>query len=245
MKTEYNKSYSVSYSNVAKNAQLSLVSAITLVQDMMTEYFESFGSDNIVLKKENKAIWVLARTKIHFIKKPKWKEIIKGNAYTTKITPIRVETETKFTNIDNEPLFYANQQSCVIDLESRKIRKVDSVNYPLDMEVRPTYTKINYLKLNEHFKEKDKIYEKKVFSTDIDYSGHTNNAIYVRCVVDTLSCEFIDNHIITDFEIQYISESKEGQTLEIYRKIKENEIDFLIKEGEREIIRANLKYKAI
>lgn len=62
------------------------------------------------------------------------------------------------------------------------------------------------------------MYEQKVFSADIDYSRHTNNAVYVKYIANTLSCEFLDKNKITDFEIHYINESKEGQNLRVYKK---------------------------
>ena len=53
---------------------------------------------------------------------------------------------------------------------------------------------------------------------------------------------FLKNQI-TDFEMHYINESKEGQILRIYKKAREQEMEFLIKEKDREIARAILKYK--
>lgn len=56
---------------------------------------------------------------------------------------------------------------------------------------------------------------------------------------------FLDKNQITDFEIHYLNESTEGQTLKIYKKEREQEIEFLIKEKDnnKEIARAVLKYK--
>ena len=88
------------------------------------------------------------------------------------------------------------------------------------------------------------MYEQKVFSSDIDFSIHTNNVSYVKYIVNTLPCEFFEKNQITDFEIHYIRESKEGQVLKIYKKEEINAMNFLIKEGENEIVRANLKYIA-
>ena len=48
---------------------------------------------------------------------------------------------------------------------------------------------------------------------------------------------------ITDFEIHYINESKEGQILKIYKKEENKNISFLIKDCEKEIIRANLIFE--
>ncbi len=242
MNSEYKKDFSISYTDSDRKIQLSLVNAISLVQNMVTEYFEMIGSDNIVLKRENNALWVLAKTKVHFNRHPEWKEKIKGSTFTSKISPIRVETETEFTDEYNNILFYAKQETCAIDIDTRKIRKINTVNYPLDIETKSISDDLTYSKLNDEFTEKDKAYEQIVYSTDIDYSGHTNNVIYVRHVLNSLSCEFLDNCEITDFEIHYINETREGQNIKIYRKIKENEVLFLIKEGERDIIKAKLNY---
>ena len=44
--------------------------------------------------------------------------------------------------------------------------------------------------------------------------------------------------------MHYIAESKEGQTLKIYKKeLDNNVIRILIKENDREIIRASIDYK--
>ena len=48
---------------------------------------------------------------------------------------------------------------------------------------------------------------------------------------------------ITDFEIHYINERKEGQNLRVYKKVESNVIDCLIMEKEREIVRAKLLFE--
>ncbi len=245
MKVEYKKEYKINYTEVDQNLKLGLVEAMTLPQNMVTEYFESFKSDNIILKEQNNAIWVVSKAKIHFYQYPNWRDIIYGRSYTTKVKPIRVEMETTFKNKEGENLFAVKQESCAIDLKTRKIRKVETVNYPLDMETEENVIQEPYLKLSETFSDNDFVYEQKVFSTDVDYSRHTNNVVYVKYIANVLSCEFLDNNQITDFEIHYINESKEGQILKVYKKEKENSMEFLIKEKEREIIRASLDYKKI
>ncbi len=78
---------------------------------------------------------------------------------------------------------------------------------------------------------------------DIDYSKHTNNAIYTRLIMNALTSDFLTKNKITDFEIHYINESKEGQVLKIYKKEENDSIKFLIKSDEKEIVRANLIIK--
>ena len=242
MENEYKRKFFIGYSNCDRKVNLSVLNSLYLIQDMMTEYFGFIKSDNIILKSENNAIWVLAKRNVHFNKYPKWRDLIEGTVFTTGIKPIRVETEAQFKDKDNNVLFYANQETCVIDLTDRKIRKINTVNYPTGVQIKEGINKEKYLRLNTEFTEADKVYEQKIHSTDIDFSYHTNNVSYVKYILNSLNSDFIDSHKITDFEIHYINESKEGQKLSIYKKIKDNEIEFLIKEENREIARANLKY---
>lgn len=243
MKIEYKRKYKVNYTEVDQNLKLALVDAITLQQNMGTEYFESFKSDNVVLRNKNNAAWVVSKTKVHFNKYPNWGDIIDAISYTTKVKSIRVEMETVFKDKNEENLFCTKQEMCPIDLKTRKIRKITTVNYPLDMKIEENVIHEPFLKLSDNFSEDDLVYKQRVFLTDIDYSRHTNNVAYVKFVVNTLSSEFIDKYQITDFEIHYINESREGEELKVYKKEKDYSIKFLIKEGEKEIIRASLNYE--
>ena len=243
MKVEYTKNHSINYTEVNQEGKLDIISAFNLVQNVMTEYFESFKSDNIRLKANNNAIWVVTKAKMHFYKYPMWQDKISGIGRTTKVKPIRTEMETTFRDKNNELLFSTRQESCVIDLDTRKIRKVETVDYPKDMEVEEPIFKVPYQILKDEFSEDDYIYKQKVFSSDIDFSRHTNNVSYVRYIINTLPCKFFEENKITDIEIHYINETREGQILKIYKKVMENSILFLITDGEKEVIRAKIDYK--
>lgn len=243
METEYRKRHEITYTEVNAEGKLDLVSSINLVQNMMTEYFENIKSDNIRLKKNNNAIWVVTKTKIHFNKYPMWREPVQGQSYTTKIKPIRIQLETAFKNKQKEVLFCTKQEACIIDLDTRKLRKINTVDYPENMTTKESIFEKPYARLKEEFSEKDFIYNQKIYSSDIDFSKHTNNVSYVKYLVNTLPCSFFEKNTITDFEIHYISESREGQNLKIYKKDKEDAIEFLITDGENEIVRAKCKLK--
>ena len=245
MNTEYTKKHAVTYTELNQKGEFSLVSSFNLLQNVMTEYFESFKSDNLRLKENNNAIWVVTKTKIHFNKYPIWRELVKARGYTTKTKPIRIEIETNFEDAKTENLFIAKQECCVIDLESRKLRKIDTVDYPKDMKTEETKFPKSYLRLREEFSEKDYVYKRKVYSSDIDYSRHTNNVAYVKYIANTLPSKFFEENQITDFEIHYINESKEGQVLKVYKKDKNNSMEFLIKNGDDETVRASLNYVKI
>ena len=244
MKIDYKKEYKIAYTDVDSKAKLSLTSCLELAQNMVTDYFGSFQNDNLTLTNKYNAVWVYSKTKVHFWKIPKWKDNLKLETYAEKIKPIRIELETSFKNENDELLFGVNQELCIMDLETRKPRKLNTINYPVDMETGASVVNCSFQKLNVKFEESDLVYKQKIYSQDIDFSKHTNNVIYARYIMNCLTNDFLDKIEITDFEIHYISESKENQILEIYKKEKNGEIEFLIKDEQegKEIVRANLKY---
>ena len=74
MKREYVKKHTMTYTELDTKLQMNLVSSLNLPQNTVTEYFGSFASDNIRLKKNNNAIWVVTKTKVHYNKYPKWRD---------------------------------------------------------------------------------------------------------------------------------------------------------------------------
>ena len=245
MKIKCKKEYKMDYSYLDKDLKLRVNECFNLAQNTATEYFKKFNGDNIYVREKDNAVWVVTKSKIHIYKNISWLDTLTGESYTSMVKPIRVETETKFTDSNNELVFIASQQSCPLDMDTRKIRKIDTLTFPKDMEIDNSLFKNDYQKLNDIFNKTNFVYEQKVYSQDIDYSNHVNNTVYIRYIMNSLSNKFLDKINITDVEIHYIAESKEGQILKIYKKEKENSIEFLIKEGEREIIRARLSYKIV
>lgn len=162
MKIECKNDYKMDYSYLDKNIKMRINECFNLAQNNATEYFKKFKEDNLYVKEKYNAVWVVSKSKIHIYKNPTWLEIIHGESFTSLVKPIRVETETKFTNKNNELVFIANQQSCLLDIDTRKIRKIDTVAFPSNIEVENTLFDNNYQKLNDVFEESDFAYEQRV-----------------------------------------------------------------------------------
>ena len=217
MKYEYNNKCEITYSNVDKELKIGLINAVALAQDMMTAYFDTIKSDNETNKTKNNAVWVLSKTKIHFENYPKLGDYLEARSYTTEKKLARVEIETDFME-NGKTAFVVAQECCPIDVSTRKIRKINTISYPDDMECIETELDERYTKLNTEFEEKDKVYEQKVLASDIDFNNHTNNVMYVKYLINAFESDFWVKNKIEDFEIHYINECREGEILSIYQK---------------------------
>ena len=243
MKYTNEKEFTLSYTGLDNNAELNTLYAIELAQNLMTEYFGSFKSDNLRLKKQDNALWVLSKTKVRFFNKAAWLDKLFAKGYTIKNTAVRTYIESVFFNQDSKLVFVALQENAVIDLTTRRARKIDSVSYPKDMEYEKSAKELSFEKLTAEFSEDDFVYNQKNYYTDIDFSNHTNNAVYIRHILNTFPSKFFTEHRVDDFEIHYLHETVEGDLLSVYKKEAENSAEFLIKSGDNEVVRAKLTFK--
>lgn len=243
MKYKYNNEHEVTYSEVDKNINLSLLHSIMLAQDMMTKYFKTIGSDNYTTKMKDNSVWVVSKARILINKFPRWLDVLKEESYTTQKKLARVELETIFKDKKDNMLFIVNHESCPVDLTTKRIRKINSISYPSDMELEESMQNKEFSKLNTFFSDRDICYSFNVKSSDIDFSDHVNNAIYVRYIMDAFTSDYWNHNLIKNFEIHYIKEAKEDQSLTIYKKeLEDGIIDVLIKSDQCEIVRARIEY---
>ena len=244
MKYDYKKEFTLHYSEIDSSARFSLISALNYIQNMSTEYFATMGTDNFTVSTKNNAVWVITKTKIKFIKRPVWKDKIFIRIYSVKVSAIRFSVEIRFENENRECVVIAKQEYCAMDIDARKARKISTISFPTDLEVENEEYLEEYRKLRDKFTQSEFVYSTKITSQDIDFSKHTNNVVYVRYLMNIFSCEYLESNEIDEFEIHYISESKEGQNLDIYKKeFSDKEIEFLIKVEDKDIASAYIKFK--
>ena len=229
MKYEYRRDFDITYSQADRWLNLDLVNATSIVQEMNTEYFKTFACDNISCKERDNALWVITKTRLHFVRVPVWNDRISGVTGTIKTHGYKTELDTSFVS-GSSLSFVARQELFVIDATTREPRRIDTLGYPADMEYVPETLELRFFRIKEELGEEDLVYTDHFRLSDIDYSNHVNNVVYVRYVLNALTPEFFSSRRIVDFEIQYRHECYEGHELGVYRRdIDENTMDFQIK----------------
>jgi acyl-ACP thioesterase len=65
-------------------------------------------------------------------------------------------------------------------------------------------------------KELSRQAQRSVCFTDLDRNGHMNNTRYMDWIDDLLPSAFHREHSVTEFTVCYLSETREGQTLQLH-----------------------------
>lgn len=243
MKYEYTKSFNTSYSTIDRSGKLGLVELMNLNQDMITEFFGSVGSDNKILRQNDNAAWIYTRTKVALKEMPFWNTKTHAKTFVSGKSPIRLEVETDLFDENEKLIFAAKTEMCAIDFVERKIRKIDTLTFPQDLEVSESMITEPFGRLKTEFEASDFVYGQKVFASDTDFTCHTNNARYVKYLMNTFDFRFYEEKSITDFEILFAKESTEGDELTIWKKqTAEKEFSFQILKTDEAVVKAVLKY---
>ncbi len=243
MRYDFRKSFDISYSRIDRWLNLSLVDAVYMAQEMNTDYFRSIESDNVTVKNRNDALWVLAKTRLHFVKTPIWGDVLEARSYTLKSRGFSTEIETTFT--EGELRFVARQELCVIDATKREPRRIETISYPKDMEAETEALSMRFFRLKEEFDESALVYTDHFRLTDIDFSNHVNNVAYVRYLANALPKQFYEQNSIVDFEIQYRHECHEDHELKVYKKeTGENTIDLRITSDGNDAVDARIVFES-
>ncbi len=235
----------VRYTDIDRSGCLGILEIPMIVQDTLTEYFGNLGSDNRILREQDQAGWVITKTRIQFGTLPFWQTKLQIQAYCVRRDAVRVVVEVRAADEEGNTAFTGVVENCAIDLQTRKIRRVSSVSYPLDAMIRESSVGATFEKHPPVFAETDWVAETQVHWFDIDFTRHTNNTRYINYMLYTLDADFLNRIRFTGMEFHYVQESREGEHLAISRNAGDGVLNFLIRRGDDDILWARMNYEDV
>lgn len=243
MKTELRQTLKIPSTQVDQNCLAGLLPSLSILQDNMCEYFQLLGADGFTMVPVCNCFFVITKTKLKFIRQPKWLENVSLVTDMCKLSNIRLNLVNDILDSNNEPCVIALQEMCAIDVTDRKSRMVSTTLLPKNIELVENKYALEFSKLDSVFEEEDLIETIQIRLNNLDFYKHTNNLEYVKMMINTFTLSEFESLNIDEFEIHYLVESKFGDYLTIYRKQVRNGYEFLVKCGDRVITRAKIQTK--
>jgi len=231
----------ISSAFIDSSLKMGIAQSVLMVQDNLTECFSRLGCDGVVYREKYKAFWVFTKSKLHFEKRPVWREKIDASTFPIDNAGFKAHINTILRDKNGETLITANQEACVLDLEKHRPVKLTGLNYPKENFPEPVFTQ-SFEKFDSDFTEGDFKYEQVIRSQHIDMSHHMNNIEYIKLALNVFSDDFLLTHEVKNLEVHYTGESKEGQTLKIYSKTSGNTTVVVIKESERCVFEMKIEF---
>ena len=218
-------------SSCGADVKLSVEGAFRIVEDMVTELMGDQHIDGVTCMREYGGMWVFVRNRIEMPQPLAWMEEYTATSYISSFSRIRLYIDTVLQKADGSIALRSRLELCAVDLETGKIRKAESVGVGEKTPAEEPLIEMAYTK--EKPVRGDLTDEVTVRPADIDYCHHTNNVAYVRYFMNQIGVDELIEHPVRAIEVQYATQTHEGDRLSIYRCVSENEAYVIEKDGNK------------
>jgi acyl-ACP thioesterase len=185
------------------------------MQESAWKHADSLGLGFEALLEQN-LIWVLARQIISINVYPRWGDTITIHTWATGRERLFWYRDFKILNADRQQIGQASTAWFVINLDTRRPQRADSLPYVLPEGFERMYTtrpgKIPALKQGE------RTFAIKAGYRHLDVNQHVNNVKYIEWVLEGFGLAFHQSHILRTFEINYMSEAGYGDNLAVFQE---------------------------
>lgn len=223
------------------SAKMGISQSVLMVQDNLTECFGMLNADNYVYKEKFNSFWVFTKNKLHFTRRPSWREEFTAQTFPVNNKGFRTDVNSVFIDNDGQNILTSNIECCCLDFDKHRPVKLSNNGFPTEDFPTPVLTD-SFEKFEVEYDENDFVYEQVIHSQMLDMSHHMNNTEYVKLAVNVFSDEFINSHEPKDLEVHYIGESKENQCLRIYCKEVDDNFYVRITENQRTVFEMKISF---
>lgn len=223
----YTKDFTVTSSKMDATSYLSVVGVFETVEECVTELYGELGIDGFTVAEKFNACWVFLKTRIEMIKPIEWKASYSASAFFSKKSAASMQIDVAIRNSDGDLCSYAKVEAVSLDLDTGKIRKVDTVGVGEDFEIHEPLSKLQFTRFPKN--ELPEIDTVKIKYTNIDYLQHTNNKEYPKFILNTYEVKDLIEKPIKELEIQYAGQAVEHDVLSICKDVIDGKEIFAIK----------------
>ena len=207
------KNQSVNASVTGADGNLSVTGTFQLIQDVITELMGLHKIDNVSVKRDYNAFWVFVKTRVKFFKSLAWNESYTVHAFVSFLSVVKMNVDVELKNAAGEAVFYSRTEMCALDISTQRIRKLSTVGVDGSLLSEGEAVDVQFTKFDET--DLPLTGSVQIQSTNIDFSRHTNNAEYVRLIMNTYSVAETEAMQIKEMEVIFAGQSYEGDVLQI------------------------------
>jgi medium-chain acyl-[acyl-carrier-protein] hydrolase len=236
--------YILNSNDVDTKERMSPVAFCNFMQNLAGKAAERRGFGYTFMH-QNGFVWVLAKIIGKILIYPKWNESVKLQTWVHSIDKIKTDRHFILFNKDENEIAYAITEWAMIDYNLRRPQIIDKfVDRSKALDEKSA--KINSPSKIKQLSNPDFCSKRKIVYSDIDLNGHVSNIKYLEWFLDTYHYDFLHNNLLEEFEMNFLSECKFGQSVNIYKEaVDKTHYGSIIRETDnKEVFRIKLKWQS-
>ena len=236
------KDWEINFTQCAPNGFLKYTDLCNILQLTAAAHSEVGGISFTDMQEFDQA-WVLSRMRVEISTLPKWGDTVSVKTWINSLENSRsvraLEMHVNGEKIVGSETFWA--------VFNTKKRRPESLALPYEhFELYPEQraTKSGFSKINYNT-EKEIVFEKKVFLSDLDIVNHVNNVKYLEWCLDLVDEKLILNQEIASLEMNFLKELSLNDTVIIHESIATTETIFSITKEDKTSFALQLNWKKL
>ena len=181
--------------------------------------------------------WVLSRFAIEIVKMPKAYDKFYIETWVENAMRYFTKRNFKVSSLDGQEVYaYGKSIWAMIDTRSRQPQNILEVNDGLinnyiEKEYPCPIADVSRVVINDELQKCNTLQPK---YTDLDINGHVNSVKYIDHILDLMPAQTYKETPLKRFEIAYVAEAREGDTLNFYKEETPEAVNVKITKGDGE-----------
>lgn len=204
---KFKKSYKVHIYETGPDGKSSLHTLFNYMQDIASDHAELLGFGRAALMEKNE-FWILSRMYAVFYDFPSWGEDVELTTWPSGVDRLFLMRNYQLQYPNGKEIASVSSSWLIIDKTTKRVQRPDHViNYD---EVSFADTSMAARPADKLEWKSDSFVSQSPFAvrvSDLDMNMHTNNANYIKWVVDSYDLDFLTKHSPKSLEINYLAES--------------------------------------
>ena len=183
-------------------------------QDVATWHMHGYDMGNDYLIDNFGIAWMYAKCRMKIFKKADFSNKLRVETGMTGARKVRVDRDFRITQ-GGELMAISRLDSCLFNLKEKKLCRLSDIGFEYT-EFDDPLDGLDYIRLKKDITGMNKVYEYRIRYSDLDKSNHMNNLHYTDLFMNAFGPEFYEDHDISEYDINYISQGMYGRLLSVY-----------------------------
>jgi acyl-ACP thioesterase len=213
---------SVRFGDIDGSDTLTVAATFDFFQEAAINHAEVLGVGRDAMKTSGQ-VWILSRMSVFMERRPRFGETITIRTWPRGTHKLFAVRDYDIRGTDGKPAVRGRSGWLILDLEKRRPLRpqtlVESLPLNEGLDSLPGASVNNEAPpgLRSEFETvvPVKNVSRQACYSDIDYNGHMNNTRYIQWIQDLFEPDILENARSIRLDINYLSEVKPGETLEL------------------------------
>jgi len=234
------KDWEINFTQCTPSGYLKYTDLCNLLQLTAAAHSEVGGISFTDMQEFNQA-WVLSRMRVEISELPKWRDVVTVKTWINSLENSRsvraLEMYVNGRKIVGSETFWA-----VFNTKARRPEPLALPYQHFELYPENKATDLGFSKINLNH-EKEMVFERTVFISDLDIVNHANNVKYLEWCLDLVDENKIISQQVKSFEMNFLKELSLKDKVIIHESINDTDAVFSITKEDKTCFALQLNWK--